>query len=59
MYEGKKTIWKGIKYFLFFGIPQVISMLIKFLPEEYTGITVGTALVMFSNWLKHHKDKGE
>jgi len=54
IYSFKKTLLKGLQYLLFFGVPYAIA---GFLTENphIAGLTVGTILTMFSNWLKNHR----
>lgn len=52
MYDYKKTLKKGIKYFVIFALPWLISMFIKEMPE-IANISIGGLLVMASNYLKH------
>lgn len=50
-YSFKKTIGKGIKYFLIFLLPILVDRFVV----SYPGIaqlTVGALLVMLVNWLK-------
>lgn len=46
------TIIKGIKTALAYGIPLLLAGLVQWDPE-ITSITVGTLLLMISNWAKH------
>jgi len=54
-YEYKKTLWKGFRRLLQYGVPLVLAYLIKFNPE-ITSLTVGSMLEGLINWVKHHKD---
>ena len=52
-YNWKLTIWKGVKYLVFFGVPTGIAAYIQFDPVT-TGLTVGTVLTMFANFLQNY-----
>lgn len=53
-YSFWKTVKKGAKYLVFYGVPFAIASFIEFYPEA-SGLSVGTALTMASNWIKHHE----
>lgn len=46
------TLIKGAKTAIVFGIPLILAGLAEFDPA-ITSLTVGTLLVMLSNWAKH------
>lgn len=50
-YSFKKTIGKGIKYFLIFLFPILVDRLVISYPD-IAQLTVGALLVMLVNWLK-------
>ncbi|KKL55450.1 hypothetical protein LCGC14_2255300 [marine sediment metagenome] len=51
-YSYAKTLKKGIKYFVLFGLPWLVSVFIKEMPE-IANISIGGLLVMATNWLKN------
>ena len=51
-YSWKKTLWKGVKMALTYGIPYVIFYLTNYHPEVMT-LTVGSILVMAQNYFKN------
>lgn len=50
-YSFKRTVRKGIKYFVIFLLPILIDRLIMNYPQ-IAQLTVGAILVMIMNWLK-------
>ncbi len=54
-YEYKKTLWKGGRRLLQYGIPLVLAYLVKLNPE-ITSMTVGTILEGIINYFKHKDD---
>ena len=52
MYSYTKTFTKGLKMFVLFALPWLISLFIKEMPE-IANISIGGLLVMMSNYLKH------
>ena len=50
-YSFKKTIGKGIKYFVIFLLPILVDRFIVNYPQ-IAQLTVGAMLVMAVNWLK-------
>jgi len=53
-YNWKITLWKGIKYLLFYGAPWAIFAWLDFYPQ-YASLSIGTILTWIANWLKHKK----
>jgi len=51
MYSYKKTLVKGIKYFILFLLPVLVDHFIVAFPE-IAQLSVGGILVMGYNWLK-------
>lgn len=51
-YNWKITLWKGIKYGCFYGIPFLVASFINLYPE-YAAMTVGSLLTMGVNYMKH------
>lgn len=51
-YKVSKTMKSGVKYFVLFALPWLVSMFIKEMPE-IANISIGGILVMLTNWLKH------
>ena len=52
MYSWKKSVWKGIKQILIFGIPYLAAWLVQFHPEV-SSLTIGTILNIVFNYLKN------
>ena len=50
-YNWKKTIWKGIKYFVIFLLPVLVDKFIISCPA-IAQLTIGGILVMAVNFLK-------
>jgi len=50
-YSFKKTLLKGIKYFVIFLLPVLVDKLIVAYPA-IAQLTLGGILVMIVNWLK-------
>jgi len=50
-YSFKKTLLKGLKYFVIFCLPLLIDRFVVGFPEV-AQITVGAGLVMLCNWAK-------
>lgn len=53
-YDVKKTIWKGIKYAVFYGVPMFFETLLKGNPG-WASVTLGSLITMGVNWLKHRR----
>lgn len=51
-YELKLTLWKGIKYLSFYGVPFVVGAYLNFHPE-IASLTVGTIATMVVNYMKN------
>ena len=51
-YSFKKTLLKGVKYFIIFGIPFLVNQFIFAYPE-WAQLTLGSILVMIANWGKN------
>ena len=49
-YDYTKTLVKGIKYLVIFGVP------LPFL-DGWQAVAIGTCITMFINWQKHQKSK--
>lgn len=54
-YEPKKTIWKGIRAALAFGLPLLLAWIVDFHPG-ISALTVGSIIEMVINWAKHKDD---
>lgn len=52
MYDYKKTISKGVRMFVLFALPWLVSLFIQEMPE-IASLSIGGLLVMLSNFLKH------
>ena len=50
-FSFKTMIFKGIKYFVLFGLPVLISGFGEYYPQ-WASLTIGGVLVMISNYLK-------
>ena len=50
-YSFKKTLVKGIKYFVIFLLPVMVDKFIVSSPE-IAQLTIGASIVMVLNWLK-------
>ena len=50
-YSFPKTLGKGIKYFVIFVLPYLVSQFIYQMPD-IANLTLGALLVMAVNWLK-------
>ena len=50
-YSFKKTLVKGVKYFVIFLLPVVADKFIVNFPE-IAQLTIGASIVMILNWLK-------
>lgn len=51
-YSIEITIKKAFKYICFYGFPALVAGWIQLNPTE-ASLTIGTALTMLSNYLKH------
>jgi len=51
-YNWRITLWKGVQYALFFGVPTLIEYVLMGNPS-WASMTVGGLLVMLANYLKH------
>ena len=51
-YSFKKTLYKGLKYLIIFGLPFLVDQFIVAYPE-WAQLTVGGGVVMLANWGKH------
>lgn len=51
-YDPKKTLWKGVKVFVYFVAPYIVALVHQFYPEA-TSFMCGTGLTMLENALKH------
>ena len=54
-YEYKKTLWKGFRRLLQYGLPLALAYLVKFNPA-ITSMSVGTILEAVINYAKHKDD---
>jgi len=52
MYNYTTTIKKGVRVFVLFTLPWLVSIFIKEMPE-IANISIGGLLVMICNYLKH------
>lgn len=50
-FSYKQMFWKGVKYFVIFALPFLVSQFIVQFPE-LAQLTVGGLLVMLANFLK-------
>lgn len=51
-YKVSKTITKGVRTFIWFALPWLVSMFIQEMPM-IANLTIGSLLTMGANWLKH------
>lgn len=54
-YDYKKTLIKGLEYFVYSGVPALIGFLLDSNPFLFS-ISVGTLLKLLSDYLKHKHD---